>query len=169
MLVGACLGVRAATLDDLGQTRLAQAEADRSLAATEADLADRRRVLGLAATSVAATRQQLDEASAKLNDTATTLEGRTAERDQLQTALTAVSNDLAGTDQALTAANQQVALNAGQITALQDCLDGVAGALAQVTSWDPGAATTTLASVEQSCSSARATVLESLKGVGGRP
>ena len=158
--------LRVATARELRRTEAALADARRVLASVRDDEAQARADLLDARTDLLALELQLGELRASVAATQAVLGERTAERDGVRTAVDATSRELVGVRDTLTAAEQRVFLQTTRIGSLERCLGGVAKALTQATSYDPSAASATLAAVADSCAVAEESVAASLRAVG---
>lgn len=115
-------------------------DTEERLSATEANLED-------TATTLGATEEEL-------STTEESLEERTLERDRLDTRVRDLKNDIQGVRGSLDLAQTDLELQAGQISSLKTCLNGVSIAFEHVLVENYPAAAAALESVEAPCNEA---------------
>jgi len=106
-------------------------------------------------TELSATESQLASTRAKLGATTRDLAGRTTERDALQSQLNDVNTQLQGVRGTLSDTQNRVSLQAGQISSLKSCLNGVSTALSDAAYGDYSGAVGALDAVQISCRDAK--------------
>lgn len=107
-------------------------------------------------TDLTSTRHQLSSSRSNLSTTEKQLAAITKQRDSLSLQLLAQTTTVTGLQNSLSNAQQQVDLQAGQISILKTCLQGVSNALSDVSIGDYLSAVSALDSVQVSCQSASA-------------
>jgi hypothetical protein len=115
------------------------------------DLTSTQTDLDRTATSLSVTQDQLAETEGELSET-------TAERNQLEGKVRSLKADLRGVRGTLNEANADLELQAGQISTLKTCLNGVSIAFDRVLDFDYRGAAAALQSVECACNEAFALI-----------
>ncbi len=105
-----------------------------------------------------ATSQHLARTVRQRNSLERQLSTTKAELSQAQSQLSAAENQIAGLQNSLSNANSQINLQAGQISVLKTCLNGVVVAINEAAAGDLQGADATLAGVGPSCQQASALI-----------